>query len=89
MTFGDELRDMLQARSVTQNRLAKDAGLDHSYISRLVAGQRHPTRRVVLRIADALDADVQMRDRLLVAANYMPEDDWLRQVVYRWVEAAS
>lgn len=73
--FGLTLRDIRETRPrLSQSRLAELAGLDHSYLSRIEAGQRVPSRQVVLALADALAATDIERDRLLIAAGFMPED---------------
>lgn len=73
--FGLVLRDIRESRpKLSQSRLADLADLDHSYLSRIEAGHRIPSRQVVLALADALAATDIERDRLLIAAGFMPED---------------
>lgn len=43
--FGDRLRKARMMRGLSQNKLAKVAGISHSLISRYEAGIRQPTLR--------------------------------------------
>lgn len=70
--FADLLRGFREQAGLSQSRLARIAGLDHTYLSRLENGQRIPTRRVVLKLAEALGVDPVKRDQLLVAAGLAP-----------------
>ena len=71
-TFADELQTirMWIRPHVSQSRLAKAAGVDHSYISRLEDGSRKPTREMVDRIATALSATPEERTRLMESAGF-------------------
>ena len=68
--FGLALKRLREARKISQNRLAEGANVDHSYISRLEAGSRHPTRSAVELIAQALELESSERDALLIAAGF-------------------
>jgi transcriptional regulator with XRE-family HTH domain len=70
--FADLLKVYLEYRETNQYYLSQAAGLTPSYISRLVSGERKPSREVVVRIAKALDFDVGDRryDLLLETAGY-------------------
>jgi transcriptional regulator with XRE-family HTH domain len=52
--FGDELRKAREAAGMTQERLAFDADLDRTYISRLEHDKKSPTLETLFRICDAL-----------------------------------
>ena len=52
--FGDELRKAREAAGMTQERLAFDADLDRTYISRLEHDKKSPTLDTLFRICDAL-----------------------------------
>lgn len=80
-TFGEELRRQRARQRISQSRLALEAGFDHSYVSRIESGTRKPTREAVLALADALRAAPQERDRLLIAAGFMPDDPGVREIV--------
>jgi len=43
--------------------LAAATGLDQADISRIESGAANPTERTLLRIADALDADLRLIER--------------------------
>jgi transcriptional regulator with XRE-family HTH domain len=48
------VRKIREARGVSQERLALDAGLDRSYVGGIERGERNPSLTNVFRIADAL-----------------------------------
>lgn len=68
------LKVMREARRVSQSRLAKRAGFDNSYISRLEAGSRTPTLAILRRIVDALELAPDDAGRLHVAYGFLPPD---------------
>ncbi len=68
--FGELLSNLRTARNWSQGRLAQQAGLDPSSVSRLEAGMRAPERDTVQRLADALVLPMTERDRLLAAAGF-------------------
>lgn len=71
--FGSRLSELRQARGWSQVKLAQEAGLDPSTVSRFEAGSRAPERETVLKIADALVLPVVDRERLLAAAGFRSE----------------
>jgi transcriptional regulator with XRE-family HTH domain len=71
--FGPQLSELRQARGWSQVKLAQQAGLDPSTVSRFEAGSRAPERETVLKIADALVLPVLDRERLLAAAGFRSE----------------
>jgi|SRR5829696_8216903 len=71
--FGPRLSELRQARGWSQVKLAQEAGLDPSTVSRFEAGSRAPERDTVLKIADALVLPVVDRERLLAAAGFRSE----------------
>lgn len=75
MTFAELLGELRSRRGLSQSRLAHEAGFDHSYISRLEAGKREPSRETVQMLAQVLQLDPAALDRLLVAAGFRPLDD--------------
>lgn len=74
---GDEFRRLLkrhrEARRWSQERLAHEAEMDHSLVSRLESGQRAPTREAVDKLARGLTLSAEQKDQLLIAAGYFPE----------------
>jgi transcriptional regulator with XRE-family HTH domain len=72
--FGQLLRTLRLRAGLSQNRAALLARVDPAYVNRLERGTlTTASRRVVLHLADALDASEQDRERLLVAAGHCPE----------------
>ncbi len=74
-TFAQVLAELRTMRGLSQSRLAHEAGFDHSYISRLEAGKREPSRDTVLALAEVLTLRPVELDRLLIAAGFRPTDD--------------
>lgn len=77
-TFAEALTAFRQRATLSQQALARRAGVYPSEVSRLESGTRHPRRETVEALAGALDlspldADLE-RDRLLLAAGYAPHD---------------
>lgn len=72
--------------AISQNELAFRAGINPAYVNKAEAGVRlHPSRRVVLQLASALDLDDLDTALLLVSAGHWPwpdlDDDDLARVV--------
>lgn len=71
--FGAVLRSFRQQAGRSQAGLARQVGVDASYINRLESGEREPPRRpLVEALAAALELRRDERDRLLVAAGHLP-----------------
>ncbi len=68
--LGELLGSFRTARGWSQGRLAQQAQLDPSFVSRLEAGTRAPERETVNRLADALVLPIADRDRLMAAAGF-------------------
>jgi transcriptional regulator with XRE-family HTH domain len=69
------LRDLREKHDMSQARLARVIGVDHSYISRLESGQRRPSYDTLLAISNALGLDNEERKILFASANYLlPEE---------------
>jgi transcriptional regulator with XRE-family HTH domain len=73
----EEFRGLLkrhrEARRWSQERLAAEADMDHSLVSRLESGQRSPTREAIGKLARGLDLPPEDKDRLLIAAGFFPD----------------
>ena len=52
--FGDQLRKVRLSKSLTQEQLATQAGLDRTYISSCERGKRNVTLAVVYKLAEVL-----------------------------------
>jgi transcriptional regulator with XRE-family HTH domain len=55
LIFGRRLRELRQARNLSQEALAAEAGLDRTYISSCERGHRNVSLENIYRIARALD----------------------------------
>lgn len=61
MTFGELLTQLMEERGMSQNELARRAGLDSAHINMYVKGRvRRPTIELAFSIADALSVDVNV-----------------------------
>jgi transcriptional regulator with XRE-family HTH domain len=76
-SFGQLLRFLRIRAGLSQNQLARSAGVDPAYVNRLERAPADstalPSRRVVKSLAEALDAGPVDAERLLVAAGLCPE----------------
>jgi len=74
-TFPRVLRELREKHDMSQARLAKAVGVDHSYISRLESGQRRPSYDILLAISSALGLSAEERKLLFASACYLlPEE---------------
>src|SRR5215218_5193837 len=75
--FGSLLRALRVRIGLSQNQLARRAGVDPAYVNRLeraaATSTSLPSRKVVLSLADSLEAGPVDLERLLVAAGLCPE----------------
>ena len=75
MTFGQRLRELRQAKGMTQSELAEKTGISFAYVSKLETGTKSPPREnIILDLAKVLgvyDADL---DELFGLAKKMPSD---------------
>lgn len=69
---GSLLREWRQRRRMSQLALACDAEISPRHLSFLETGRAHPSREMVLRLADELDMPLRERNGLLVAAGFAP-----------------
>jgi len=68
------LRLYRERADLSQNRLAREAGVDPSYVNRIEGGlQQTPSRRRVLALSRVLRLRPYERDDLLAAAGHCPE----------------
>ncbi len=71
--FGPLLRQLREARGLSQSALAGRAGFDRSYINRLEAGERGtPAPAATEALAQALDLGDAEADRFYAAAGLLP-----------------
>jgi transcriptional regulator with XRE-family HTH domain len=74
--FGSVLRQWRTLRRKSQLDLALDAGISQRHLSFMESGRAHPSREMVLTIAETLDMPLRARNDLLSAAGfaaYYPE----------------
>ena len=75
MTFGERLRELRKAKSLTQRGLAREAGISFAYVSKLETGTMSPPRhKTIMAIASALGSDDQEIDELFGLACKLPHD---------------
>jgi transcriptional regulator with XRE-family HTH domain len=55
---GKNVRELRLMRGLTQEKLAVDSQIDLTYLGGIERGSRNPTLLVLVRIAEALDAEV-------------------------------
>jgi ribosome-binding protein aMBF1 (putative translation factor) len=58
-----QLIELRERRGMTQAELATATGIDQGDISRVERGSANPTEKTLLRIADALGAELRFVDR--------------------------
>jgi transcriptional regulator with XRE-family HTH domain len=56
--FGKRLRELREARGLTQEGLAHEAGLDRTYISSVERGERNISLENIERLASALGVKI-------------------------------
>jgi transcriptional regulator with XRE-family HTH domain len=75
--FGALLRALRVRAGLSQNQLARRSGVDPAYVNRLERAAPNstslPSRKVVMSLADTLEAGPVDVERLLVAAGLCPE----------------
>jgi transcriptional regulator with XRE-family HTH domain len=75
--FGSLLRSLRVRIGLSQNQLARRAGVDPAYVNRLerasATSTSLPSRKVVLALAESVEAGPVDVERLLVAAGLCPE----------------
>ena len=93
MSVATLLRTHREASGLSQNELARQAGVDAAYINRIEGRQQwKPSAAVTSALARALGLDDIETDRLLLAAGFAPQLTLLRDPVRRsldvieWIE---
>lgn len=72
--FGVTLRRCRERANISQTKLARRAGYDHSHVGRMESGDRAPSRPTVETLADALDLPPTARATLLASAGFLPDE---------------
>jgi len=72
-SFGALLRTYRLGAGLSQNGLARLAGVNPAYVNRLESGERRPSQRhYVVRLAGAMGLDAEATNRLLEAGGHLP-----------------
>ena len=75
MTFGQRLRELREAKGMSQRELAQKTAISFAYVSRLETGVRPPPKEeVILALARVLGANDADTDELFGLAGKMPSD---------------
>jgi len=56
--FGDRVRQLREAKKLSQEQLAFKAGIHRTYIGGIERGERNPALKNIAAIADALDVSL-------------------------------
>lgn len=59
MSFSDRLKEAISVRGYTQERLASEAKITQSYISRMINGQKEPSERLLDSLSAILKVNVE------------------------------
>jgi transcriptional regulator with XRE-family HTH domain len=74
MRFGERLRELRQAKNLSQRDLATEVGVNFTYISKIENEKldfaQFPGEELIRKLAKALEAD---EDELLILAQKIPE----------------
>jgi transcriptional regulator with XRE-family HTH domain len=70
--FGVMLRTLRERAGLSQSALARQAGLDPSFINRLESGRRGAERPIADALVVALNLPAREADRLLAAGGFLP-----------------
>lgn len=75
MTFGQRLRELREAKGLTQEELAQKTAISSTYVSKLETGViPSPRHKIILALAKALDVNKADTDELFGLAKKMPSD---------------
>ncbi len=71
-SLGDQLRGWRQLRRMSQLDLALDADISARHLSFVETGRSHPSREMILRLAERLAVPLRNRNAMLLAAGFAP-----------------
>jgi PAS domain S-box-containing protein len=75
MTFGERVRELRQAKGLTQRDLANKAGISYAYVSKLETGSMSPPRhKIITTLASVLGATDKETDELFGLAGKIPHE---------------
>src|ERR1044071_1579267 len=69
---GALLREWRQRRNLSQLELALRSAISARHLSFIETGRAHPSREMILHLAERLDVPLRDRNRLLLAAGFAP-----------------
>jgi transcriptional regulator with XRE-family HTH domain len=69
---GALLREWRDARRLSQLELALEADVSTRHLSFVETGRSHPSREMIVRLAEHLDVPLRERNQLLLAGGYAP-----------------
>lgn len=68
--FTDSLRQWRRSRKMSQLELSLAANVSQRHVSWLETGRSHPSREMVLRLSEAMDVPLRLRNDFLKAAGF-------------------
>jgi transcriptional regulator with XRE-family HTH domain len=76
LTLGEKIKKLRTARGYTQSAFARELDISPGYLSQLEMGLRKPSRDLIGRMADTLDAslDYLLRDEKGPSVEGVPEE---------------
>jgi transcriptional regulator with XRE-family HTH domain len=72
VTAGDYLREWRRRRRMSQLQLALEAEISQRHLSFIESGRASPSRDMIVRLAESLEAPLRDRNAMLLAAGYAP-----------------
>jgi transcriptional regulator with XRE-family HTH domain len=72
MRFGELLKEWRGRRRISQLHLAYDTEISPKHLSFIETGRSHPSREMVLRLAEQLEIPLRERNVLLASAGFAP-----------------
>ncbi len=71
-SLGDHLRALRKRRRLSQLACALEAEISQRHLSFIESGRARPSREMVIRLADRLEAPLRERNAMLLAAGFAP-----------------
>ncbi len=71
-SVGEMLREWRESRRLSQLEFSLQAQVSSRHLSFVETGRSHPSRDMILRLAEQLDVPLRERNHLLLAAGYAP-----------------
>lgn len=64
------IREQIRKQKLSHNKVSTDAGLDASYLNKILNGKRHPTKYVWFRICVAAGCDAELMQQLMKSVGF-------------------